>query len=74
MYRKEFYLTVLTALFTVTEVWAVMVVSTTVHVNGNGPALLAIPLTLIGSMCAVLIGLRWLVVSARHHTDRLPRS
>lgn len=62
-YRKDFYLTVVVTIFTMAQVWAVMVMLTTFH--AGGPTQLAMWVTLTGSLVAVLVG--W------HHVLRRDR-
>lgn len=71
LWRREFYLTVLIMAFTMAQVWAVMVVLTTIR--SGGPSLLAITLTLCGAAVAVLNGWRYILRRNRHHVDRLTR-
>jgi hypothetical protein len=71
-WRREFYLTVLIMAFTMAQVWAVMVVLTTVR--SDGPSLLAIMLTLAGAAVAVLNGWRYILRRNRHHVDHLTRN
>jgi hypothetical protein len=71
MYRKQFYLTLLTALFSMAQLWAFLVVFTTIRVDG--PAMLALWLTLAGSSAAVVVGWTWVFRQARLHVDRLSR-
>lgn len=71
LWRREFYLTVLIMGFTMAQVWAVMVVLTTVR--PDGPGLLAITLTLTGAGIAVLNGWRYILRRNRHHVDRPTR-
>lgn len=71
MYRKQFYLTLLTALFSMAQLWAFLVVLTTIRVDG--PARLAMSLTLAGSALAVLLGWRHVFRHSRTHVDRLTR-
>jgi hypothetical protein len=71
MYRRQFYLTLLTALFSMGQVWAFLVVFTTVRVDG--PAMLAMSLTLAGSTVAVVLGWTHVFRQSRTHVDRLDR-
>lgn len=71
MYRKEFYLVVLTALFSFGQLWAFMVVLRTVHVGG--PALLAMGVTLAGSSLAIGFAWRHVLRRSRAHVTELWR-
>jgi hypothetical protein len=52
-YRRDFYLTVVVTIFTMAQVWAVMVILATSH--SAGPTQVAIWVTLAGSLVAVLV-------------------
>lgn len=69
MYRREFYLTILTAGFSMAQLWAFMVVLTTVRVSG--PALLALGLILAGAMFAVLASWHHVFRQSRNQTTEL---
>lgn len=62
-YRRDFYLTVVVTIFTMAQVWAVMVMLTTFH--STGPMQVAVWVMLTGSVVAVLVG--W------HHVLRRDR-
>jgi hypothetical protein len=71
MYRREFYLTVLILSFTMAQVWAFMVVLTTIR--PGGPALLALGLTMVSATITVINGLVYVARRARAHVDPLTR-
>jgi hypothetical protein len=71
MYRREFYLTVLILSFAMAQLWAFMVVLTTVR--PGGPAELAMGLTLIGAAITVINGLVYVARRARSHVDPVTR-
>ena len=52
-YRRDFYLTVVVTIFTMAEVWAVLVMLATVH--PTGPTGVAMWVALGGSIVAVLL-------------------
>jgi membrane protein implicated in regulation of membrane protease activity len=70
-YRREFYLTALIMVFTMVQIWAFMVVLTTVH--PSGPALLAMALTLAGAVVTMVNGWRYILRRSRTHIDHLSR-
>ncbi|HEX5405513.1 MAG TPA: hypothetical protein VFX16_24830 [Pseudonocardiaceae bacterium] len=70
-YRREFYLTVLIIGFSMVQIWAFMVVLTTVH--PSGAAFSALAVTLAGALIAMINGWRYILRRSRTHIDRLDR-
>jgi hypothetical protein len=70
-YRREFYLTALIMMFTMAQVWAFMVVLSTVH--PTGPARVALLLTLVGAVITVASGWRHILRRSRNHIDQWDR-
>jgi hypothetical protein len=70
MYRKEFYLTALIMVCTMTQLWAFLVVLRSVRPDGT--PLLALAVTLVSAAVAVINGWRYVFRGSR--SDQLYRA
>lgn len=64
-WRREFYLTVLIIVFTMSQAWATMVIL----ISHHGPTALAIGVSMIGGTVAVINGWRYILRRNRYHVD-----
>lgn len=64
-WRREFYLTVLIIIFTMSQAWAAMVIL----ISHNGPTAVAVGVSLVGGLVAMINGWRYILRRNRFHVD-----